>query len=61
MLLSGNAVEMPWVSRVPAIVQGWYLGSMGGKDVYKRQTPPFILMGMNWEHAPMDTSRLVMI
>lgn len=30
VLLSGNAVEMPWVKKVPAIVQGWYLGSMGG-------------------------------
>lgn len=30
VLLSGNAVEMPWVDKVPAIVQGWYLGSMGG-------------------------------
>ncbi len=30
VLLSGNAVEMPWIEKVPAIVQGWYLGSMGG-------------------------------
>ena len=33
VLLSGNAVEMPWVSRVPAIVLGWSLGSMGGKSL----------------------------
>ncbi|MBQ8674184.1 MAG: glycoside hydrolase family 3 C-terminal domain-containing protein [Bacteroides sp.] len=33
VLLSGNAVEMPWVEQVPAIVQGWYLGSMGGKSI----------------------------
>ncbi len=33
VLLSGNAVEMPWVNKVPAIVQGWYLGSMGGKSL----------------------------
>ncbi len=33
VLLSGNAVEMPWVANVPAIVQGWYLGSMGGKSL----------------------------
>ena len=33
VLLSGNAVEMPWVSQVSAIVQGWYLGSMGGKSL----------------------------
>jgi beta-glucosidase len=30
VLLSGNAVEMPWVNNVPAVLQGWYLGSMGG-------------------------------
>jgi beta-glucosidase len=30
VLLSGNAVEMPWVEDVPAIVQGWYLGSEAG-------------------------------
>ncbi len=29
-LLSGNAVAMPWVETVPAIVQGWYLGSECG-------------------------------
>lgn len=33
VLLSGNAVEMPWIDKVPAIVQGWYLGSMGGKSI----------------------------
>lgn len=33
VLLSGNAVEMPWINKVPAIVQGWYLGSMGGKSI----------------------------
>lgn len=33
VLLSGNAVEMPWIDKVPAVVQGWYLGSMGGKSL----------------------------
>lgn len=33
VLLSGNAVEMPWIDKVPAIVQGWYLGSMGGRSL----------------------------
>ena len=28
--ISGNAVDMPWVNDVPAIVQGWYLGSEAG-------------------------------
>jgi beta-glucosidase len=30
VLLTGNAVEMPWIQKVPAIVQTWYLGSEGG-------------------------------
>lgn len=33
VLLSGNAVEMPWIQKVPAIVQGWYLGSEGGNAI----------------------------
>lgn len=30
VLLSGNAVEMPWVKDVPSILQGWFLGSEAG-------------------------------
>ena len=30
ILNSGNAVAMPWVNEVPAILQGWYLGSEAG-------------------------------
>lgn len=30
VLISGNAVAMPWVKEVPAIVQNWYLGSEAG-------------------------------
>ncbi|MCM1254784.1 MAG: glycoside hydrolase family 3 C-terminal domain-containing protein [Duncaniella sp.] len=33
VLLSGNAVEMPWASKIPAIVEGWYLGSMAGNSI----------------------------
>lgn len=29
--ISGNAVAMPWKDKVPAIVQGWYLGSEAGE------------------------------
>ena len=29
-IVSGNAVAMPWVDKVPAIVQTWYLGSEAG-------------------------------
>lgn len=28
--ISGNAVAMPWVQEVPAIIQAWYLGSEAG-------------------------------
>jgi len=30
VIISGNAFRMPWLNRVPALVQSWYLGSMGG-------------------------------
>ncbi len=33
ILISGNAVSMPWVKDVPAIVQTWYLGSEGGNAI----------------------------
>ncbi len=29
--ISGNAVEMPWKKQVPAIVQGWFIGSEAGE------------------------------
>lgn len=31
--ISGNAVAMPWVDKVPAIVQAWFLGSEGGNAI----------------------------
>lgn len=31
--ISGNAVAMPWVEQVPAIVQDWYLGSEAGTSL----------------------------
>ena len=31
--ISGNAVAMPWINEVPAIVQGWYLGSESGNAI----------------------------
>jgi beta-glucosidase len=30
VLVSGSPVEMPWVDRVPAVVQMWYAGMEGG-------------------------------
>ncbi|MDE6715293.1 MAG: glycoside hydrolase family 3 C-terminal domain-containing protein, partial [Muribaculaceae bacterium] len=28
--ISGNAVEMPWLDKVPGVIQGWYIGSEAG-------------------------------
>ena len=33
LLCSGNAVEMPWLSKIPALVQTWYLGSEAGNAI----------------------------
>ena len=30
VIVSGNAVEIPWIDNIPSIVQSWYLGSIGG-------------------------------
>lgn len=31
--ISGNAIAMPWVNEVPAIVQDWYIGSEAGHSL----------------------------
>ena len=31
--ISGNAVAMPWASKVPAIVQAWFIGSEAGTAI----------------------------
>ncbi len=33
ILVSGNAVEMPWISKVKGLVQAWYLGSEAGNAI----------------------------
>jgi beta-glucosidase len=33
VLLSGNAVSMPWVAQVPAIVEAWYAGTEAGNAI----------------------------
>lgn len=43
VLISGNAVGLPWVKQVPAILQAWYLGSEAGNaiaDVLSGQVNP---------------------
>ena len=31
--ISGNGVAMPWLAKVPAIVQGWFIGSEAGEAI----------------------------
>ncbi|MEO1029981.1 MAG: glycoside hydrolase family 3 C-terminal domain-containing protein [Bacteroidota bacterium] len=33
VMLSGNAVEMPWLDSVEGLLQSWYLGSMAGHAI----------------------------
>jgi beta-glucosidase len=33
LLVTGNAVEMPWISKVNALLETWYLGSMSGHAI----------------------------
>ena len=33
LLVTGNAVEMPWISKTKGILQTWYLGSMAGHSI----------------------------
>lgn len=32
-IISGNAVAMPWIAQVPAIVECWYCGSQAGNSI----------------------------
>lgn len=33
IIISGNAVAMPWINKVPALIQSWYLGSEAGHAI----------------------------
>lgn len=33
VLVSGNAVAMPWIAKVPAVLQAWYIGSEAGHAI----------------------------
>lgn len=33
VLISGNAISMPWVKQVPSILQAWYIGSAAGEAI----------------------------
>ena len=55
--ISGNAVAMPWMSRVPAIVQGWFLGSETGEalaNVLLGEVNPSGKLPFTWPAALND-------
>ncbi len=55
--ISGNAVAMPWKNRVPAIVQGWYIGSEAGgalADVLTGKANPSGKLPFTWPVALTD-------
>lgn len=55
--ISGNAIEMPWVSRVPAIIQGWFIGSEAGHalaDVLTGDVNPSGKMPFTWPRSLQD-------
>jgi beta-glucosidase len=33
ILMTGNAVDMPWLDKVDGVIQTWYLGSIGGRAI----------------------------
>ena len=49
--ISGNAVAMPWLSKVPAVVQGWFIGSEAGEalaDVLTGRVNPSGKLPFTW-------------
>ena len=54
--ISGNAVAMPWLSKVPVVVQGWFVGSESGNalaDVLTGKVNPSGKLPFTW-YASLD-------
>lgn len=52
--ISGNAVAMPWASKVPAIIQGWFIGSEAGEvlaDVLTGEVNPSGKLPFTWPNS----------
>ena len=55
--ISGNAVAMPWIDKVPAIVQGWFIGSEAGNalaDVLTGRVNPSGKLPFTWYRQLSD-------
>jgi beta-glucosidase len=54
--ISGNSASLPWLSKVPAVVQAWYIGSVSGEaiaDVLTGEVNPSGKMPFTW-YARLD-------
>ena len=59
--ISGNAVAMPWIDRVPAVVQGWFIGSEAGHalaDVLTGRVNPSGKLPFTWFRQLNDVGAL---
>ena len=56
--ISGNAVAMPWMNKVPAVLQGWFIGSEAGHalaDVLSGDVNPSGKLPYTWYQRLEDT------
>ena len=56
--ISGNAVAMPWMNKVPAVLQGWFIGSEAGHalaDVLSGDVNPSGKLPYTWYQHLEDT------
>lgn len=56
--ISGNAVAMPWMNKVPAVLQGWFIGSEAGHalaDVLSGDVNPSGKLPYTWYQCLEDT------
>lgn len=54
--ISGNSARLPWLSKVPAVIQAWYIGSVSGEaiaDVLTGEVNPSGKLPFTW-YARLD-------
>lgn len=59
VLFGGSAVELPWLNKIPAVVQAWYPGQEGGRalaDVLLGEANPSGRLPISWPRQLADVS-----